>query len=49
MAQLDIVFGLQKVIHIPISTMNSVLLGRIRRFHVLDSHDRRGDAGGFIW
>ncbi|HNE22654.1 MAG TPA: hypothetical protein PLG78_05790, partial [Leptospiraceae bacterium] len=39
----------QKVIHIPISTMNSVLLGRIRRFHVLDSHDRRGDAGGFIW
>ncbi|MCE9599757.1 MAG: hypothetical protein K8S54_17490 [Spirochaetia bacterium] len=39
----------QKIIHIPISTMNSVLLGRVRRFHVLDGHDRRGEANDFIW
>jgi hypothetical protein len=39
----------QKLIHIPISTINPVLLGRVRRFHVLDSKERRNDAGDFIW
>ena len=39
----------QKVVHIPLTTLNSVVLGRVRRFHVLDGHDRRGPAGDFIW
>lgn len=39
----------QKIVHIPISTVNPVTLGRVRRFHVLDSKDRRDDAGDFIW
>jgi hypothetical protein len=41
-------FG-QKIIHIPLSSVNPVTLGRVRRFHVLDSHDRRNDAGDYIW
>lgn len=39
----------QKIIHIPISTLNPVQLGRVRRFHVLNSRDRRDDAGDYIW
>jgi hypothetical protein len=39
----------QKVVHIPLTTLNSIVLGRVRRFHVLDGHDRRGQAGDFIW
>lgn len=39
----------QKVVHIPLTTLNSIMLGRVRRFHVLDGHDRRGQAGDFIW
>ncbi|MEQ9365407.1 MAG: hypothetical protein RIF32_14265 [Leptospirales bacterium] len=41
-------FG-QKVVHIPLSTINPVLLARIRRFHVLDSRDRRDEAGDYIF
>ncbi len=39
----------QKIVHIPVSTLNPVTLGRVRRFHVLDSKDRRDSAGDFIW
>ena len=39
----------QKIIHIPLSTISSVMLGRVRRFHVLDSRERREDADDFIW
>ncbi len=39
----------QKIVHIPLSTINPVLLGRVRRFHVLDSRERRDEAGDFIW
>lgn len=39
----------QKIVHIPITTINPVTLGRVRRFHVLDSHERRGEAGDHIW
>ncbi|MDH5656384.1 MAG: hypothetical protein OEZ34_10780, partial [Spirochaetia bacterium] len=39
----------QKIIHIPISTVDPITLGRVRRFHVLDSRERRNDAGDFIW
>ncbi|MBI3395128.1 MAG: hypothetical protein HY042_04780 [Spirochaetia bacterium] len=39
----------QRIIHIPLSAVNPVTLGRVRRFHVLDSKDRRGEAGDFIW
>ena len=39
----------QKIIHIPINTVNSVMLGRVQRFHVLDSKERRDDADDFIW
>jgi hypothetical protein len=39
----------QKIIHIPLSSMDPVRLGRVRRFHVLDSKDRRQDAGDFVW
>ncbi|MCR9142516.1 MAG: hypothetical protein NXI24_09710 [bacterium] len=41
-------FG-QKVVHIPLSTINPVLLARVRRFHVLDSRDRRDEAGDYIF
>ena len=39
----------QKIIYIPITTIDPVTLGRVRRFHVLDSRERRNDAGDFIW
>ena len=39
----------QKIVHIPISTVSSVKLGRIRRFHVLDSRERRDGADEYIW
>lgn len=39
----------QKIIHIPLSTISSVMLGRIQRFHVLDSRERRDEADDFIW
>ena len=39
----------QQIVHIPLSTINPVTLGRVRRFHVLDSKDRRDDAGDSIW
>lgn len=38
----------QKIIHIPISTMDQITLNRIRRFHVLDSKERRDGADDFI-
>lgn len=41
-------FG-QKIIFIPISTLNQKKLSRIRRFHVLDGHNRREDADKYIW
>lgn len=41
-------FG-QRIAHFPLSSVNPVQLNRVRRFHVLDSKDRRGDAGEFIW
>jgi hypothetical protein len=41
-------FG-QKIIYIPITTLNQKKLSRIRRFHVLDSHNRRKDADKYIW
>lgn len=41
-------FG-QKVVHIPLSTINPVLLARVRRFHVLDSRDRRDEADDYIF
>ena len=39
----------QKIVHIPISTVNPVILGRVRRFHVLSGKEKRDDADGFIW
>jgi len=39
----------QKLVHIPLSTVSPVTIGRVRRFHVLDSRDRRDDAGDYIW
>jgi len=39
----------QKIVHIPLTTINSVVLGRVRRFHVLDSRQRRDEAGDYIW
>lgn len=48
LVQLAARFG-QKVVHIPLSTINPVLLARVRRFHVLDSRDRRDEAGDYIW
>ena len=39
----------QKIIHIPLSSVNPVTLARVRRFHILDSRDRRKDAGDYIW
>ena len=39
----------QKIIHIPLSTMSAVLLGRVRRFHVLDSKERRDESDDYIW
>ncbi len=41
-------FG-QTIVHIPLSSVNPVTLGRVHRFHVLDSHDRRNDADDYIW
>ncbi len=41
-------FG-QKIIYIPIRTINQQKLNRIRRFHVLSGHDRRKDADKYIW
>lgn len=40
-------FG-QQVVHMPLSTLSPVMLARVQRFHVLDSQDRRGDAGDYI-
>ncbi len=39
----------QKIVHIPLSTISPVMLARVRRFHVLDSRDRRNDADDYIW
>ncbi|MBX7059281.1 MAG: hypothetical protein K1X75_14545 [Leptospirales bacterium] len=39
----------QKVVHIPLAQVSPVRLGRIRRFHVLDSRERRDEAGDYIW
>ncbi len=39
----------QKIVHIPISTVNPVILGRVRRFHVLSGKEKRDDADDFIW
>lgn len=39
----------QKIVHIPISTVNPVILGRVRRFHVLSGKEKRDDADGYIW
>jgi len=39
----------QKIIHIPLSIINPIKLGRVRRFHVLDSRERRNDADDYIW
>ena len=39
----------QKIIHLPLGSISSVQLGRVQRFHVLDSRGRRDDAGDFIW
>ena len=39
----------QKIIHIPLSTISSEMLGRIQRFHVLDSRERRDEADDHIW
>lgn len=41
-------FG-QKIIYIPIRTLNQKKLNRIRRFHVLSGHDKRKDAEKYIW
>ncbi len=41
-------FG-QKIVYIPISTLNHHKLSRIRRFHVLDGYERRKDADKYIW
>jgi hypothetical protein len=41
-------FG-QKIVYIPISILNQKKLARIRRFHVLDGHNRREDADKYIW
>lgn len=41
-------FG-QKIIYIPIRTLNQAKLNRIRRFHVLSGHDKRKDAHKYIW
>ncbi len=41
-------FG-QKIVYIPISSLNQNKLSRIRRFHVLDGHHRREDADKYIW
>ncbi len=48
LSQLAARFG-QKIVHIPLSQVSPVKLGRIRRFHVLDSRERRGEAGDYIW
>ena len=48
LVQLAARFG-QKVVHIPLSTVSPVLLARVRRFHVLDSRERRDEAGDYIW
>jgi hypothetical protein len=39
----------QKVIYIPLHSLNPVMLGRIRRFHVLDSHATRDIADDYIY
>lgn len=39
----------QKVVYIPLSTLDPVTIGRVRRFHVLDSKKRRRDADDYIW
>ncbi|MCB1166380.1 MAG: hypothetical protein KDK33_09510 [Leptospiraceae bacterium] len=39
----------QKIVHIPISTVNPVVLGRVRRFHVLSGKEKRDGADGYIW
>ncbi len=39
----------QRIVHIPISTIDPVRLGRVRRFHVLDSKERRDIADDYIW
>lgn len=41
-------FG-QKIIYIPIRTLNQAKLNRIKRFHVLNGHDKRKDAHKYIW
>ncbi len=39
----------QKIVHIPLSTISAEMLGRIQRFHVLDSRERRDEADDHIW
>lgn len=39
----------QRIVHISLTSISPVILGRVRRFHVLDSKDRRKDADDYIW
>lgn len=41
-------FG-KKVIYLPIGQLSPIKLRRIRSFHVLDGHDKRGIAGEYIY
>ncbi len=39
----------QRIIHIPLTSVDPVRLGRVRRFHVLDSKERRDEADDYVW
>ena len=41
-------FG-QRIVHFPLSNINPVELGRVRRFHVLEGRDKRDIADDYIW
>lgn len=41
-------FG-KKIVYIPIGQMSPVLLNKLRVFHVLDGHDKRNNAGDYIF
>ncbi|MFT4551722.1 MAG: hypothetical protein ACI9S8_000340 [Chlamydiales bacterium] len=39
----------KKIVYIPIGQMSPVLLNKLRVFHVLDGHDKRNNAGDYIF
>jgi hypothetical protein len=39
----------KKIIHIPLGALSPVTLKKLRVFHVLFGHDKRGIAKDYIW